>query len=147
MSCSQCLDEPLSRCQAKVCTKAGCALDLSDLDRDPVVVDGDNYQSGFNYRDPLCDYLICLDRERGTIELVLAEMKSGGFDAQHALKQLQNGALIWLERSRLEEVLRVVPVILHGKGVHSNIVKFLGLAQNKITFRGKKYPVLLRRCG
>ncbi len=122
------------------CDKDGCALRavatsdwfLLDVDRLPASDGG-----------PKCDCLLI--SRRAPRQALVVELKSGRSDARRAAQQLQACA------GRVQVLLDGEPVatfravLLAGRINSSAETKILGRA--RVRFRGKLFPLVLRRCG
>ncbi len=128
---------------ADACCKRGCTLSFESLSRRPTVIDADRYAALSGRRDAICDYFVFPVHPK--IIAVVVEMKTGPFDARHAVRQLAAGAELAETMTRGREVCTFYPLLLSEAIGHPSKVKVLG--RSKITFRGRKYPVTRKRCG
>jgi hypothetical protein len=79
--------------------------------------------------------------------VVVIEMKGGrNVEARAAADQVQAGATMIESTSQFTNVaVDLYPVVLHSGIKHANEYKVL--ARRKVVFRGRKYGILLKRCG
>ena len=108
---------------------------IVDLDRSKLPIPTDQNR---------CDYLF-VGEQHSTNWVVPIELKGGQVDAQTALQQLQGGAdvaNVWLPHGIS---FKFVPILAHGKGIHSR--DLARLRRNKINLRGQKKQTVLVRCG
>lgn len=88
----------------------------------------------------LCDYIIFCEMPQTSVSVI--EMKSGGIRASDVAKQLSGGARLaeqWLAGMPIDDFL---PVLIGGSGQELKVLK-----KQKVSFRGKAYPIKAERCG
>jgi len=121
-------------------------LRLEDPDK-VVCIDVDRCTAFSSNPEKKPDYIILDARDLASPRWVVVEMKvqiRGHPD--EIVKQLQEGARVIAEdRQFAVEVSRLVPLVLHEKGAHSQDVKSLQKA--RVNFKGKSWPILVLRCG
>lgn len=135
-----------SRFQAAVadsCSKRGCVFSLDSLNRRPTVIDADRYAALTGHRGEICDYFVFPATPE--ILAVAVEMKAGGVDARHAVRQLAAGARVTETMTQGRNVASFYPLLLSQAVGHPSEVKLLG--KSKVQFRGRNYPVIRKRCG
>ena len=133
-----------SRCHAKRCNKKNCSVSMQKAPTRRVVVDLDCDDLQIPGNQKRCDYLF-VGEENNTTWVVPIELKSGGLKAQDVVDQIQAGAGLadaWLPQ---EGSFQFVPVLAHGKGIHSKDLQIL--RDRKIKLRGQKKQTVLVRCG
>ena len=132
------------RCRAKRCRKENCSILLNDAPRKRLIIDLDRSTLPIPRNQKCCDYLFVGEKD-STAWVVPIELKGGGFTGGSVVKQLQGGTNVahaWLPQG---SSFRFVPVLAHGKRVHSK--DLTELRRNKINLRGKKKQTVLLRCG
>jgi len=131
--------------------KDSCEMHIySSCDR--MVIDGDRYQSNFMFKDPLCDWIVLMQLK--SLTLYAVEMKTGRqIDLTHARTQICNGAQIADEIATACTFTNCIaigfyPILLlrHGN-IGAIAYKMLRSRRGKILFRGKKYSIIVARCG
>ena len=134
----------LASCLSKRCNKDGCGLDLTGAPSERVIVDMDCSHPSIPAAGSRCDYVF-MGREHSSVCVVPMELKSGGLNASTVLSQLSGGAKAvdsWLSPM---VPCRLVPVLVHGKGLHRRDLKVL--RSRKVELRGQRRQVQLIRCG
>ena len=94
-----------------------------------------------------CDYLFIgesSDRAKRILYVVPLELKSSGFKAGSVSKQLTGGARAAQRVVPKVPACRFVPIVAHD-GAHRKQIN--DLAKRRVSFRGKKYPIKVVRCG
>ena len=123
------------------CRKDGCAVHLTGLSQDRVLVDLDRALE--DTQDKRCDFLFA-GKQADTHWVVLLELKRGGAQASQVAQQLQGGAAAvsgWLPQ---DLPYRFRPVLAHGKGLHrSELAK---LRRVKIRLNKQNTQPELIRC-
>jgi hypothetical protein len=134
-----------------VCSSYGCGLSLYDIPKKScTILDADRYASSINHTGRKCDFIIFYGDS--SITLVSAEMKSGGLSAEHVAEQIQFGANKGDEMVRSFEAaedarvaLKFIPLLVHSRGI--NTIELRMLRSRGVTFRGKRFFVVLVRAG
>ena len=120
-----------------------CRVSLAGLPRARVTVDLDCETLEVSDQKR-CDYLVACARD-GKGWVALLELKAGRFDADGVIKQLKGGAVLahgWLPS---DCAFCLVPVLVHGRGVHRRDRRRLRAA--RIALRNQEASVQLMRCG
>lgn len=128
---------------ADSCSKRECSLSFESLSHRPTVIDADKYSVLTDHRGPICDYFVFPVHPE--ILVLVVEMKTGGFDARHAVRQLVAGAKVVETMTQGRKVASFWPLLLSEAVGHPSKVKVLG--RSKVSFRGRNYPVTRKRCG
>ena len=130
-------------CLREECKKQGCKVGLSEAPRPFHLIDMDG--PGTPRTRGKCDYLLvgADDGPDHDLYIVPLELKSSGFHAYAASRQLLGGAKI-AERRVPKVRCRFVPVIAHGGAYRREINR---LARHPVFFRGKPHPIKLMECG
>ena len=79
---------------------------------------------------------------------IVVEMKSRVGQAGQIVEQLQAGADLIQSNTCFHvkhSPLRLLPLLLHSRGIHTADVQVIN--SRRVTFRGRAYPILSRRCG
>ena len=131
------------RCHAKRCRKENCSILLNDAPAQRLIVDLDISILPIPRNRKRCDYLFFGEQD-GTAWVVPIELKSGGFNGEEVVKQLQGGADIahaWLPHG---SQFRFGPVLAHRGSVHRQDLN--KLRYKKINLRGQGKRIELLRC-
>lgn len=125
---------------------------------DRMVIDGDRYKSNFAFKDPICDWIVLMQLQSLTVHAV--EMKTGHkIDLTHAQTQICNGAKVADDIVTACEsnnciainnciAMRFYPILLaHADNIRAIAYRMLRRREGKIPFRGKKYSIIVERCG
>lgn len=104
---------------------------------------GTKYQAAHQYSGKLCDLLVFWSRDISHICAFALELKGGDPRVEHAARQIQGGADV------INQLLGgadadFLPVLVHA-GITTLQVRALG--KIKVSFRGKLFPIKLKRCG
>lgn len=91
---------------------------------------------------PLCDCVVVWD-DNGQEASASVELKTGGVDVSHAVRQLQGGADLIAAGGAGGDIYAAV---LASKG-KLRTVEMDELRRLRVSFRGRQYRVLLARCG
>ena len=132
------------RCHAKRCRKENCSILLNDAPAKRLIIDLDCSTLPIPRNQKRCDYLF-FGEKGGTAWVVPIELKSGGFNGEEVLKQLQGGADVghaWLPHGSR---FRFGPVLAHRGSVHREDLNKLRC--KKINLRGQEKQIVLLRCG
>ena len=123
------------------CSSQGVTLDLSDSEC--VCVDCDSC-AAFGPNDPKPDYIGLQDSENPSWFVV--EMKRSVRNLSQPARQLQAGA----DKIQADPLFRVdgspqtiVGIIVHGRGK----TKTTDVSSYSIRFRGKRFPITIKRSG
>lgn len=132
-----------ARCLSEVCEKQGCALALEGTPKPFHLIDMDHPESPA--KGSRCDYLLVGADGSRAFDLYVAplELKSSGFHASAASRQLSHGANA-ADRIVPRVRCRFVPVVAHA-GAHRSQIN--ALAKHPVRFRGKAYVIKLVSCG
>lgn len=132
-----------ARCLSEVCEKQGCALELKGMPEPFHLIDMDHPESPA--KGSRCDYLLVGADGSKAFDLYVAplELKSSGFHASSASKQLEGGAKT-ADRIVPKARCRFVPVVAHA-GAHRSQIN--ALAKHPVPFRGREYVITLVNCG
>ncbi len=123
------------------CCKDGCSLDLKGIVPPPSVVDADVQCKILKHGGKTPDYDVFPIRDE--LVLLVLEIKIGRLDASDAINRIQVRATFWDPVTR--QLQAVLPSQPRRTQRASNELKVL--AGKRITFRGKNYLAILRRCG
>lgn len=126
------------------CEKQGCKVGLTGVPAPFHLIDMDRPGAPAK-AGGRCDYLLVGADNGPNYDLYVAplELKSSGFRAQSASRQLASGARA-AERIVPKARCRFVPVVAHD-GAHRH--EITRLAKHPVRFRGKPYAIRLVRCG
>ena len=107
------------------------------------VIDCDRYCELRQLRGKICDFLVLVCGAAVTAAAV--EIKSGtGVEATRAAQQIQAGARE-LDRIIGVRAVSFYPILLHSGIKHANELKVL--QNRKVSFRGRNYRIIYKRCG
>lgn len=125
------------------CKKQGCEVGLTGVPKPFHLIDMDRPGAPAK-KGSRCDYLLVGTDSRPNYDLYVAplELKSSGFRAQSASRQLASGARA-AERIVPKARCRFVPVVAHDGAHRREITR---LAKHPVSFRGKPYAIRLVRC-
>lgn len=129
-------------CATRHVRESGCSVVLPAPPAAWAAISGTKYQMQHDYNDKLCDLLFAWNRAADLAASVL-EMKSGKFDVDDVVKQLQNGADI------IDDLLKglacnFLPILIHGPIRTIDVRKF---DKQRVKFRNNRVRIELRRCG
>lgn len=131
-------------CRVSACNRDGCRVSMQKAPDQRVIVDLDCAKLGLPPATKRCDYLF-VGEESQHVWVAPIELKSGGFKARIAVEQLQRGADAvgqWLSET---QVFRLLPVLVHGRGVHPHEARELRRA--RIRLHHRESQVVTIRCG
>lgn len=125
------------------CEKQGCEVGLAGVPTPFHLIDMDRPGAPAQ-KGSRCDYLLVGTDSRPNYDLYVAplELKSSGFRAQSASRQLASGAKA-AERIVPKARCRFVPVVAH-RGAHRREID--ELAKHPVRFRRKAYAIRLVKC-
>jgi hypothetical protein len=129
-------------CATRQARENGCSVIFPSPSSIWAAISGTKYQEQHNYTDKLCDLLFAWN-EMDNLAASVLELKSGMFDVDSVVEQLQNGAYI------LDDLLKglpcnFLPVLIHGPVRTMYIRRF---EKKRIKFRNNQVRIELRRCG
>jgi hypothetical protein len=124
----------------KRCSEGGCK---AVLPAGGEIVSGSAFQRNHHWDDPLADCMVFWSSD--SVDHVAAiELKSGGVDVSHVLKQLRGGARVIEGMLSADAKPVFYPILLH-RGLRG--VAFKTLQQGRVAFRGRSYRTIPARCG
>ena len=129
------------RALVRTCEGDNCSLSLKGLERPFLMVSLDREGSPIKVQRTRCDYLFFSEDSTSTY-VVPIELKSGSFDPDKAMKQLQAGSSASEALCPSDGDVRFFAVLAHGR--------LLRKAERKritVRFRGTSHPVRLEKCG
>ncbi len=127
-----------------VCNRGTCQL-TSNEEFSVRLVDCDEYCSTEEWSGPIADFLVLVETPRKG--LVVVEMTTGSKSATHVRDQIQGGV------SMAELVLNenfgntLFPLFLHRGGIKSIEYRIFKSDKCRIEYKGKKYRIIVARCG
>lgn len=130
-------------CQAKRCSKVGCWVSLQGAPAARVILDLDCEELRIGDRKH-CDYVL-IGVESGHDWVVPMELKGGRFKVQDVVKQLDGGAAVVSDWIPTGCAVDLVPVLVHGKGLHRHERDRLRSA--RVRLRNQTRRIELVRCG
>ena len=137
------LREKFSPAEAQQCEKDHCRLALDGLRHPVFVLDCDRYCDLHEVRGKTCDFLVFVCST--TPAAAAVEIKSGSnVDATKAVQQIQAGAQ-HIDSLAGTRAISFYPILLYSEIKHTNELKVL--QNRKITFRGRRYRIVYKKCG
>ena len=128
-------------------TKEGCRVSMANLQSKPanrVVLDVDLAFPTDQADTNQCDLVLFhIDEVQNGLVAVPMELK-GDTDASKIIRQLQDGARIVDNCTPNHIKINLVPVLVHGPGMHKYQRNRLRTA--RITFRGEEFPINTTTC-
>ena len=128
-------------------TKEGCRVSMANLQSKPVnrvVLDVDLAFPTDRAKTNQCDLILFhIDEAQNDLVVVPMELK-GGPDASKIIRQLQEGARIVDNCTPDHITINLVPVLVHGPGMHKYQRNRLRTA--RIRFRGEEFPINTTTC-
>ncbi|MCE2413963.1 hypothetical protein J4G07_08165 [Candidatus Poribacteria bacterium] len=128
-------------------TKEGCRVSMADLQSKPVnrvVLDVDRAFPTDRAKTNQCDLILFhINDAQNDLVVVPMELK-GDPDASKIIRQLQEGARIVDNCTPDHITINLVPVLVHGPGMHKYQRNRLRTA--RIRFRGEKFPINTTTC-
>lgn len=131
-------------CFSNRCEKDGCKVVLDEVLTKKVVLDLDCENLDISNDSNKCDYL-CIGARFETTWVIPIELKSGRFNASHAVEQLKFGVTIANRNLPTGISFQLNPILAHGKGIHRHVLT--RLRSKKIRMRGQIKGTKLIRCG
>ncbi len=128
---------------------AGTPRTILDCDKEPVrkwseeAAMSKELSTSEKSSKPRCDFLVFAGQSRLTV--VAVEMKGRSPDAREAAAQLQAGARLADQLAQSVDVDKFVALLLHQGMKHTAQLQVLG--NSRVTFRGRKYLIVQKRCG
>lgn len=133
-------------CLADQCRRGRCTLKTGSAER--VIVDCDAC-GVFGPGPKTPDFVIACEGDRSGRRWVVLEMKSKADNPESIIGQLQAGANAIATDPAFQvpdAPSRLLPLVLHEKGTgHAANADQLQAA--RVLFRGKRFPVVVKRCG
>lgn len=127
--------------------KQGCRVSMANLQSKPanrVVLDVDLAFPTGGAKTNQCDLILFhIDDAQNDFVVVPMELK-GDTDASKVVRQLQEGARIVDNCTPNHIQINLVPVLVHGPGIHRSQRNRLRTA--RIKFRGAEFPINTARC-
>ena len=128
-------------------TKEGCRVSMANLQSKPanrVVLDVDRAFPTDRAKTNQCDLILFhIDDAQNDFVVVPMELK-GDPDASKIISQLQEGARIVDNCTPDHIKINLVPVLVHGSGMHKYQRNRLRTA--RIRFRGEEFPINTTTC-
>ena len=128
--------------------KEGCRVSMANLQSKPtnrVVLDVDLAFPTDRAKTNQCDLILFhIDDTQNYLVAVPMELK-GDTDASKVVRQLQEGARIVDNYTPNHIEISLVPVLVHGPGMHK--YQRNRLKTSRIRFRGQEIPINTARCG
>ena len=128
-------------------TKEGCRVSMANLQSKPanrVVLDVDRAFPTDRAKTNQCDLILFhIDEAQNDLVVVPMELK-GDPDASKIIRQLQEGARIVDNCTSDHIKINLVPVLVHGPGMHKYQRNRLRTA--RIRFRGEEFPINTTTC-
>ncbi len=128
-------------------TKEGCRVSMADLQSKPanrVVLDVDRAFPTDRAKTNQCDLILFhINDAQNDLVVVPMELK-GDPDASKIIRQLQEGARIVDNCTPDHITINLVPVLVHGPGMHKYQRNRLRTA--RIRFRGEEFPINTTTC-
>ena len=126
--------------------KEGCAVKLTNIPPQRLIIDLDKPGSPLGSDKKRCDYLlVTTDGQIGDLVAVL-ELKRGGLDTKEAVSQLKAGARAAEKLVPKVRAIRFRPVAASGSVRKHDRVE-LKKPGNQIAFHGRREAVRLLSCG
>ena len=127
--------------------KQGCRVSMANLQSKPanrVVLDVDLAFPTDRAKTNQCDLILFhIDDVQNDLVVVPMELK-GDTDASKVVRQLQEGARIVDNCTPNHIEINLVPVLVHGPGMHRS--QRNRLRMSRIRFRGEEFPINTARC-
>ena len=131
-----------ANCLSQACEKQGCEVGLNDVPCPFHLIDMDHPDSPATGSQ--CDYLLVSGGYgRNGPYVAPLELKSSGFRARSASRQLAGGAKV-ADRLVPKAPCRFVPIVAHD-GAHWREIN--DLAKHPVRFRGKRHAIKTMKCG
>ena len=128
-------------------TKEGCRVSMANLQSKPanrVVLDVDRAFPTDTADTNQCDLILFhIDEVQNGLVAIPMELK-GDTDASKIIRQLQDGARIVDNCTPNHIEINLVPVLVHGPGMHKYQRNRLRTA--RIRFRGEEFPINTTTC-
>ena len=125
-------------------TKEGCRVSMANIPSERVVLDVDLAFPTDRAKTNQCDFvLFYIDIAQSSLVGVPMELK-GDPDASKIVRQLQEGARIVDNCTPNHIEINLVPVLVHGQGMHK--YQRNQLRRSRIRFRGEEFPINTTTC-
>ena len=128
-------------------TKEGCRVSMANLKSKPanrVVLDVDLTFPTDRAETSQCDLILFhIDDVQNDLVVVPMELK-GYTDASQIIRQLQEGARIVDNCTPNHIKINLVPVLVHGQGLHK--YQRTQLKRARVKFRGEEFPINTTTC-
>ena len=135
------------RCLVSSMDKGGCAVGTDGV-REPFrIIDLDHPAAPVRPTARKCDYLFLAEADNGhdLRHVVPLELKATALSAGTVTSQLQAGARIAEHLLGGISSAGFTPVAAHGGKPHRR--QYQALAKARITFRGRRFPIMTTKCG
>ena len=128
-------------------TKEGCRVSMANLQSKPanrVVLDVDRAFPTDRAKTNQCDLILFhIDDVQNGLVVVPMELK-GDTDSSKIVRQLQEGARIVDNCTPNHIKINLVPVLVHGPGMHK--YQRNQLKRSRVKFRGEEFPINTTTC-
>ena len=128
-------------------TREGCRVSMANLQSKPVnrvVLDVDLAFPTDRAKTNQCDLILFhIDDAQNDLVVVPMELK-GDADASKIFRQLQEGARIVGNCTPNHITINLVPVLVHGPGMHK--YQRIQLRKYRVKFRGEEVPINTTTC-
>ena len=128
-------------------TKKGCRVSMANLQSKPVnrvVLDVDLAFPTDRAKTNQCDLILFhIDDAQNDLVVVPMELKSDT-NASQIIRQLQEGARIVDNCTPNHITINLVPVLVHGPGMHK--YQRIQLTRARVKFRGEELPINTTTC-
>lgn len=125
----------------KKCSESNCKLGLKNLSNF-IILKGEKLTTN----QKICDCIIYLQEK--CVYVVLVELKSRTLHATEIIDKLTNGLIISQEIIKGVGLnisqIKFIPLLL---SLSKNTSEYRVLTSKRIDFQGKKYKILLKKCG
>lgn len=124
--------------------RSGCRLSLQGISgSNAVLVDVDRVSS-HRFGGKRCDFVLFLENSTGHLFVILIELKNTRVEPSDVCAQLQAGAHYASTIIPKGVHCRCVPVVIHGKSIHTNQRR--SLSKKRVTFQKNSRVIKTEKC-